>query len=109
MVSSAVPGLLCVVSRLFYRCRLLPATRAARAVMEPALPHRGIYGKGGAKNQSPRTSYTAGRMESASEAGRVNISSYTRNLLKGEYIIESRGKLSIKNMDDMDAYFITKI
>ena len=51
----------------------------------------------------------ASRMESACEAGRVNISAATYELVKDFFICESRGELEIKNRGKMDMYFLNKI
>ena len=50
----------------------------------------------------------ADRMQSAGKAGLVNVSAATYELLKDEFEGEYRGKLQIKNMNDMEAYFISQ-
>ncbi len=49
---------------------------------------------------------TASRMESSGEVGRVNISEYTYNLIKDQFICEYRGKVYAKNKGDIDMYFV---
>jgi len=48
----------------------------------------------------------ASRMESASEANRVNISAYTFDLIRHQFECEYRGKIPIKGKGDIDMYFI---
>ncbi|NND32870.1 MAG: hypothetical protein HKN76_09785 [Saprospiraceae bacterium] len=48
----------------------------------------------------------ASRMETSGEAGKINISQSTFDLVKNEYDCEYRGKMSIKNMGDVDMYFV---
>ena len=48
----------------------------------------------------------ASRMESNGEAGRVNISEATYDLIKHEYSCTHRGKIYAKNVGDIDMYFI---
>ena len=48
----------------------------------------------------------ADRMQGAGKAGMVNVSAATYDLIKDEFKGEYRGKLEIKNMDNMEAYFI---
>ncbi|HEY5916269.1 MAG TPA: adenylate/guanylate cyclase domain-containing protein [Chryseolinea sp.] len=48
----------------------------------------------------------ASRMESSSEPGKVNISSSTYNLVKGIYNCTYRGKISAKNIGEIDMYFV---
>lgn len=50
---------------------------------------------------------TASRMESAAQAGRVNISAYTYDLIRHQYACEYRGKLAAKGRGEVDMYFIT--
>jgi len=52
---------------------------------------------------------TASRMESSGEAGRVNISSATYELVKDYFECEHRGKISAKNKGEIDMYFIESI
>ena len=51
----------------------------------------------------------ADRMQNSGEAGQINISNATKELLKGDFHFEHRGKLQLKNMDDMDGYFVTAL
>jgi adenylate cyclase len=50
----------------------------------------------------------ASRMESSGEAGRVNISNSTFNEIKDRYECEHRGKISAKNIGEVDMYFIVR-
>jgi class 3 adenylate cyclase/AmiR/NasT family two-component response regulator len=49
---------------------------------------------------------TASRMESAGEAGKVNISGITYQLVKDKFVCERRGNIEVKNMGKMDMYFV---
>lgn len=48
----------------------------------------------------------AARMESSGEASRINISSDTHALVKDQFIFVHRGKVSAKNKEDIDMYFV---
>jgi hypothetical protein len=48
----------------------------------------------------------ASRMESAGEAGKVNISSSTYELVKNKFICNYRGKVEAKNKGLIDMYFV---
>lgn len=48
----------------------------------------------------------ASRMERASEAGRINVSAYTYDLVKSRFQAEYRGKLEVKGKGSIDMYFI---
>jgi len=48
----------------------------------------------------------ASRMESSGEAGRLNISAATYELVKDKYNCEFRGKIYAKNVGDIDMYFV---
>lgn len=48
----------------------------------------------------------ASRMESSGEAGRVNISSTTYSFIKDNYACQHRGKISAKNIGEVDMYFV---
>lgn len=48
----------------------------------------------------------ASRMESSGEAGRVNVSAYTYDLVKSAFKCEYRGKVSAKGKGDVDMYFV---
>ena len=50
----------------------------------------------------------ASRMESAGEAGRVNISAYTYDLIRSEFDCEYRGKVDAKGKGQIDMYFVTR-
>lgn len=49
---------------------------------------------------------TASRMESSSEAGKINISGTTYALLKNEFTCAYRGKIPAKNKGEIDMYFL---
>ncbi len=49
----------------------------------------------------------ASRMESNSEAGKINISAATYELIKGEFVCEHRGKINAKNKGEVDMYFVS--
>ena len=49
---------------------------------------------------------TAARLEKASEVGQVNISESTYNLVKDRFNCTHRGKIPIKNMGEIDMYFV---
>ncbi len=48
----------------------------------------------------------ASRMESAGEAGRVNVSAYTYDLIQTEFDCEYRGKMNAKGKGQIDMYFV---
>jgi class 3 adenylate cyclase len=50
----------------------------------------------------------ASRMESSGEPGRVNISSATYAFIKDEYECIHRGKISAKNIGEVDMYFVER-
>ncbi len=52
---------------------------------------------------------TASRMESSGEAGKVNISGHTFDLVKDFFICENRGKMPVKYKGDIDMYFVKGI
>lgn len=49
---------------------------------------------------------TASRMESCSEAGKINISAATYDLIKEDFKCEYRGKINAKNKGEVDMYFV---
>ena len=51
----------------------------------------------------------AARMESKSEAQRINISQSTYELIKEEFSCHSRGCLDVKNMKDLEMYYVDTI
>ncbi|MEM1321006.1 MAG: adenylate/guanylate cyclase domain-containing protein [Bacteroidota bacterium] len=51
----------------------------------------------------------ASRMETNSEAGKVNISQSTYELVKEEFACSHRGKITAKNMGEIDMYFVEGI
>ena len=48
----------------------------------------------------------ASRMESSGEAGKVNISGSTYELVKDKFKCEHRGKIEAKNKGEIDMYFV---
>lgn len=52
---------------------------------------------------------TASRMESSGEAGKINISGSTYQLVKDFYICEYRGKMPVKYKGEIDMYFVKGI
>lgn len=50
----------------------------------------------------------ASRMESSGEPGRVNISSTTYSFIKDQYECIHRGKISAKNIGEVDMYFVER-
>ncbi len=51
----------------------------------------------------------ASRMESADEAGKINISEATYELVKDKFSCTYRGKIAAKNMGEIDMYFVERI
>jgi class 3 adenylate cyclase len=49
---------------------------------------------------------TASRLQTAGEEGRINVSAYTYDLIKGEFPGEYRGKIPAKGKGDLDMYFV---
>lgn len=52
---------------------------------------------------------TASRMESLSEAGRVNVSSSTFEELEGQFVFEYRGEIEAKGKGKLGMYFVQEI
>jgi class 3 adenylate cyclase len=50
----------------------------------------------------------AARMEQHGEAGRINISGNTYQLIKDKFICTHRGKIAAKNKGEVDMYFVEK-
>jgi len=50
----------------------------------------------------------ASRMESSGEAGMVNISSSTYDMVKDNFVCTSRGKIDAKNKGEIEMYFVEK-
>jgi len=48
----------------------------------------------------------ASRMESSSEAGQINISGLTYELVKDYFNCEHRGKMPVKYKGEIDMYFV---
>ena len=48
----------------------------------------------------------AARMESAGEAGKVNVSAFTYDLIQHEFECEYRGKIGAKGKGEVDMYFV---
>jgi class 3 adenylate cyclase len=51
----------------------------------------------------------ASRMESAGEAGKINISGTTYEFVKEFFVCEHRGKMPVKYKGELDMYFVTDI
>lgn len=51
----------------------------------------------------------AARLESTSEAGKVNISSSTFDIIKENFDCEYRGKIPIKNKGEVEMYFVNRM
>ena len=51
---------------------------------------------------------TASRMESSGEAGKVNVSGATHELIKEKFVCEFRGKIPAKNKGEIEMYFVKK-
>ena len=49
---------------------------------------------------------TASRMESSGEAGKVNISGFTHEIVKDHFDCTYRGKIKAKNKGEVDMYFV---
>lgn len=49
---------------------------------------------------------TASRMESSGEAGKVNISGATYEIIKDRFVCNYRGKIKAKNKGEVDMYFV---
>ncbi len=49
----------------------------------------------------------ASRMESSGEAGKVNISGSTYELIKDKFTCTHRGKIQMKNKCEVDMYFVS--
>jgi len=47
-------------------------------------------------------------MEQHSEAGKVNISATTYELIKDHFVCTHRGQITAKNKGDMNMYFVEK-
>jgi class 3 adenylate cyclase len=48
----------------------------------------------------------AARMESTCEAGKINISESTHQLIKGKFMCSYRGKVPAKGMGEIDMYYV---
>ena len=49
---------------------------------------------------------TASRMESSGEAGKINISGPTYELVKDHFVCSYRGKVNAKHKGEVDMYFV---
>jgi class 3 adenylate cyclase len=49
---------------------------------------------------------TAARIENHGEAGKINISGTTYELVKDKFVCTHRGKITAKNKGDIDMYFV---
>lgn len=52
---------------------------------------------------------TASRMESNGEVGRINISGDTYNEIKDFFECEYRGKINVRNIGEVDMYFVNRL
>ena len=52
---------------------------------------------------------TASRMESAGEAGKINISGTTYEFVKEFFLCDHRGKMPVKYKGELDMYFVSGI
>ena len=52
---------------------------------------------------------TASRMESSGEAGKINISGATHELIKEKFNCEFRGKIPAKNKGEIEMYFVERV
>lgn len=50
----------------------------------------------------------ASRMESACEAGRINISASTYQHIQGRFAVTPRGKITVKNKGEFEMYFVDR-
>lgn len=48
----------------------------------------------------------ASRVESAGEAGKINVSSDTKKLIEDVFDVEYRGKIAVKNKGEVEMYFV---
>ncbi|WP_262710592.1 adenylate/guanylate cyclase domain-containing protein [Dyadobacter sediminis] len=48
----------------------------------------------------------AARLEETSQIGRINVSTSTYELLKAEFVFNYRGKIEVKNLGEIDMYFL---
>jgi class 3 adenylate cyclase len=48
----------------------------------------------------------ASRIETAGEAGQINVSAYTYDLIKGTFPCKYRGKINAKGKGEIDMYFV---
>ena len=51
----------------------------------------------------------AARMEQHGEAGKINVSEITYQLIKEKFNCFSRGKITAKNKGDVDMYFVERL
>jgi len=58
------------------------------------------------QQQDYKKRYIASRMESNGEAGKVNVSQSTYKLVNQEFSFKHRGKISAKNVGEIDMYFV---
>ena len=49
----------------------------------------------------------AARMEQSGEPGKINISQYTYELIRNDFVCVHRGKVEAKNKGEVDMYFVT--
>lgn len=51
----------------------------------------------------------ASRIESSGEAGKINISSQTEQLIRNQFKTENRGKIKVKNKGEVEMYFVENL
>lgn len=51
----------------------------------------------------------ASRIESSGEAGKINISSETEQLIRNQFKTENRGKIKVKNKGEVEMYFVENL
>ena len=49
----------------------------------------------------------AKRMEAACEPGKVNVSEFTYNFIRDEFVCKSRGLISMKHKKNMQMFYVT--
>ena len=51
----------------------------------------------------------AARMQQQGEKDRINISEETYNYIKDYFVCESRGKVAIKNSDEVEMFYVNRL
>lgn len=52
---------------------------------------------------------TAARMESHGHPGRIHVSAVTREMIKEDFVCESRGTIEVKGKGDMETWFVERL